>query len=196
MKTQIKELRKNLILEVAARHFREFGYEKTQIEKISKELNVGVGTIYSIFGSKEGLFMGHINNVISNAFTEIKELIQKIDDPMSKLEVFVNYKFDYYEKNKFLMRDYMENNQFFIKNVQRGVENPMKSIYKYVANIIEDFINLPEGNNSEDCYLLAHVLDGIISAYIERYCDGDVDLTSKTAEVISIFKNTIGVRCA
>lgn len=195
MKTQIKELRKSLILEVAAKHFREFGYEKTQIEKISKELNVGVGTIYSIFGSKEGLFMGHINNVISSAFTEIKELIQKIDDPINKLEVFVNYKFGYYEKNKFLMRDYMANNQFFVKNVQRGVENPMKSIYKYVASIIDDFTNLPEENKSEDCYLLAHILDGIINGYIERYCDEDVDLTSKTAEVISIFKNIIGVQC-
>ena len=49
---QVDELKKRLIIDTANKYFKISGYEKTQIDKISKELGIGVGTIYGYFKNK------------------------------------------------------------------------------------------------------------------------------------------------
>lgn len=197
MHKEVKEFKKNLILKVASKHFKEKGYSETQIEKISKELNIGIGTIYSFFGSKEGLFTHYIHDIINNSFTEIKELVKEISSPIEKLKIIVEYKFSYYEKNKTIIKDYINSNLFFLKNAQRGKENPMKIIYKYVSEIIKDLLSEEKYKNSKiissDYYHLAYAFDAIINSYIERYCEQDTDLRSKTPEAMQMFMNAIGV---
>ena len=69
---KVEEFKKKLILDTAHAYFSKYGYEKTQIDKIAKELSVGVGTIYGYFKSKEGLFMAWFEHIVDNAFNEIK----------------------------------------------------------------------------------------------------------------------------
>lgn len=196
MQKEIQEFKRKLILDVAAKHFKQKGYTDTQIDKISKELNIGIGTIYSFFGSKEGLFIQHIYNVIDNSFTEIKELVKGIKVPFEKLKIIAEYKFSYYEANKTIIKDYINSNHCFVKNAQRGKENPMKMIYKYVSEIIKDLLSEDKYKNKQvinnDYYHLAYVFDGIINSYIERYCEEDTDLRSKTPEAMQMFMNAIG----
>ena len=197
MKTEIKNLRKSLILETASRHFREFGYEKTQIEKIAKELSVGVGTIYSIFGSKEGIFASHIYSVIEKSFEEIKELVKNVKSPLEKIKIFVEYKFNYYDENKSIMRDHMKNNPFFIRDTRRGDKNPMKEIYLYLSVDIKEFLSQPDINKkhliSDDYYHHALLLDSIVNSIIERFCDEDTKLIKKTPLALNMFTNTLGI---
>ncbi|MDD3237507.1 MAG: TetR/AcrR family transcriptional regulator [Candidatus Gastranaerophilales bacterium] len=192
MKNEVMEFKRKLILEVAAKHFKTLGYEKTQIDKIAKELNVGVGTIYSIFGSKEGIFASYIYSVVDNAFLEIKSLLQNVEQPFEKLKIFVSYKFSYYEKNKAIIRDYLKNNPFFMQNTQKGALNPMKGVYTLVAQIIEDYVHNKKNVITNDYYLLALTLDGMISSFIERFSGEDVDLNSLTPKVLNLFDNAIG----
>ena len=69
---QVDELKKRLIIDTANKYFKISGYEKTQIDKISKELGIGVGTIYGYFKNKEGLFFFFFSSVIQNDYEEMK----------------------------------------------------------------------------------------------------------------------------
>lgn len=190
MQNKINELRKKLIVETAGKYFNEFGYEKTQIDKIAKELTIGVGTIYSIFGSKEGLFLAWVYSIMENAHIEITQKFDTEKSAVEKLKIFIDYKLSYYQKRKAVVIDYMQNNQFFLKNTARGANNPMYKMYDLLSAIIEEIVT--QNRRKLDDYLIsAYVLDGIINAYIERYSRENVDLSTKTNEVLEVFLNSI-----
>lgn len=190
MQDKINELRKKLIVETAGGYFSEFGYEKTQIDKIAKELTIGVGTIYSIFGSKEGLFLAWVYSIMENAHREILEKFSKETNPIAKLKIFIDYKLGYYQRRKAVVVDYMQNNQFFLKNTARGVNNPMYKMYDLLSGVIED-ISIQNGKKIDDYLISAYTLDGIVNAYIERYSRENVDLNAKTKEVLEVFLNSM-----
>lgn len=191
MQSQINELRKELILKSASAYFKEFGYDKTQIDKIAKELSIGVGTIYSIFGSKEGLFIEWMFSILENAYKEVRRAIEAESDLIEKFKIFIHYKLDYYEVNKATLVDYMQNNQFFLKNTARRKENPMIKVYSMMAGVIEEFCN-SQGLVHDDYSVMAYTLDGLVNAYIERFSLDEVNLTTKTDEVLRIFLNSLG----
>ena len=58
--------RKKLILEAATKSFSLFGYKATTMDQVAKLANVGKGTIYTFFKTKEELFDEIINTLIAN----------------------------------------------------------------------------------------------------------------------------------
>ena len=48
--------RKKLIIEAAAKSFSLYGYKATTMDQVAKLANVGKGTIYTFFKTKEELF--------------------------------------------------------------------------------------------------------------------------------------------
>jgi AcrR family transcriptional regulator len=55
--TQDTGSKKDLIAEVAMRHFAEHGFRGARVEDIASEVGVAKGTVFLHFGSKEGLFL-------------------------------------------------------------------------------------------------------------------------------------------
>lgn len=49
--------KKDLIVQVAMRHFAEHGYRGARVEDIAAEVGIAKGTVFLHFGSKEGLFL-------------------------------------------------------------------------------------------------------------------------------------------
>jgi AcrR family transcriptional regulator len=49
--------KRDLILEVAMRHFADHGYRGARVEDIAAEVGVAKGTVFLHFGNKEGLFL-------------------------------------------------------------------------------------------------------------------------------------------
>jgi AcrR family transcriptional regulator len=49
--------KRDLILEVAMRHFADHGYRGARVEDIAAEVGVAKGTVFLHFGTKEGLFL-------------------------------------------------------------------------------------------------------------------------------------------
>lgn len=171
MNDKINELRKNLIIETAGKYFQECGYEKTQIEKIAKELSIGVGTIYSYYGSKEGLFVAWLSFMVDNAYDEL--LAKNVTSPIKKLKWFIEYKLNYYEKNKSTLRDYVYNNKLALTR-----NNPINKLYSYIADGIKDCCP------NKDCHVLAVILDNVVNSYIES---SKGDLSEKKDEILAMF---------
>ena len=194
MNPKLNEFRKKLIIETAHEYFKTYGYTNVQVEKIAKELEMGIGTIYSIFGSKEGLFLSWLFYIVNKAYQELKDQFEMQNNPIKQCEIFANFKLMYYEKNRSVFKDYIKNNPFFLKDATRGEDNPMKKIYLLLATSIERLIEKETNLMTKDAYHLAYLLDGIVDSYIEYYSDNEkVNLTSKTHETVRMFLNAIGM---
>lgn len=185
---KVDELKKKLILDTASSYFKDLGYEKTQIDKISKDLGIGVGTIYGYFKSKEGLFMAWLEHLVRNAYFEMKEHCANSSTPIEKLAMVVDYKIKYFEKNKTTIKGYMKNNQFFMRGISRRKEQPMALVYEYCAEIIKDLKSMSD----DEAYLLANIFDSVINSYIECSLEQD-NLSSKKDEIIERFVRMVGI---
>ena len=185
---KVDELKKKLILDTASEYFKTLGYEKTQIDKIAKDLSIGVGTIYGYFASKEGLFMAWLKYVIDNASAEMQEYCADVVNPIQKLKMVVEYKIKYFEKNRTTIKGYMQNNQLFLRGISRRKEHPMAKVYNYCAEIIKNLKNMAYN----EAYLLATIFDGIINSYIECSLEDDI-LIEKQDEIVERFLRLVGV---
>ncbi|MDF9843590.1 MULTISPECIES: TetR/AcrR family transcriptional regulator [unclassified Paenibacillus] len=66
--------RKALILQAATKSFVQFGYKATTMEQVSKIANVGKGTIYTFFKTKEELF----EEILDKATQELTSVMNRI----------------------------------------------------------------------------------------------------------------------
>lgn len=79
-KLQIKQA----ILNAAAQEFKTRGFLHTSVSAIMHESNLGVGTFYNYFSSKEEVLM----NLVKNLFTQVEEKIEsKKKESSSSLEL-------------------------------------------------------------------------------------------------------------
>ncbi|MBB5325377.1 AcrR family transcriptional regulator [Anoxybacillus tepidamans] len=69
--------RKKQIIEAATKSFSLFGYKATTMEQVAKLANVGKGTIYTFFSSKEDL----LDEIISSLIVEIKATAEQAMNP-------------------------------------------------------------------------------------------------------------------
>ncbi|WFL77737.1 TetR/AcrR family transcriptional regulator [Altererythrobacter arenosus] len=65
LREKSKKRRRETILTSSRSLFRERGYTKTTIDDIAAEAEVSIGTIYSYFGSKGGIFLALVQSMIS-----------------------------------------------------------------------------------------------------------------------------------
>jgi TetR/AcrR family transcriptional regulator of autoinduction and epiphytic fitness len=74
--------KKSIILRTAAQAFALFGYKGTTMEQIAKMANIGKGTLYTIFSSKEALF----DEVIDQMIMKVIRVAQKAISPERSFE--------------------------------------------------------------------------------------------------------------
>ncbi|GAB6989188.1 TetR/AcrR family transcriptional regulator [Paenibacillus pini] len=65
--------RKKQVLEAATQSFSLFGYKATTMDQVAKIANVGKGTIYTFFDTKEQLF----DEILLDVISEMKKIIER-----------------------------------------------------------------------------------------------------------------------
>ena len=73
------------LLEIARKHFSEYGYTSVSIEKIAKEGNVTRGAVYHHFKNKKGLFLAVLNAVQQDVAIHIEQEAMKSNDMWEQL---------------------------------------------------------------------------------------------------------------
>lgn len=81
--------RQDEILETAARLFAKHGYSETDTQFLADELNVGKGTLYRYFPSKEKLFLAAADRVMVKLCQGIDADIAGIADPFEQITVAI-----------------------------------------------------------------------------------------------------------
>jgi len=77
------------ILNVAQEVFTRFGYGKTTMDDIAREMGKGKSTIYYYFSSKEDIFKAVIDKELEVMKTRILEAVSQQDDVRDKLKAYV-----------------------------------------------------------------------------------------------------------
>ena len=136
--------RKKLIIEAAAKSFSLYGYKATTMDQVAKLANVGKGTIYTFFKTKEELF----DEIITSLIVDIRlEVEAAMDDSASILE----------NVNRVLVRvhEFRETHQLTIKLIQEerdmgtqivveAMQRVEESIVQYMKVIIQKAIDKGE----------------------------------------------------
>lgn len=74
------------ILEAAQTVFLDRGYNQASVEEIANRADVAVGSIYTYFGSKEGLFRSLVEDALSEDEAAMNRAHGSSRDPLARLE--------------------------------------------------------------------------------------------------------------
>jgi AcrR family transcriptional regulator len=92
-----EEFRKKIIMS-AGQIFSRFGFRKTTMEEIARELKMGKSSLYYYFKSKEEIFeavVRHEANILRN---ELTTAIKSVESPIEKMEKYVFVRMKAFEK--------------------------------------------------------------------------------------------------
>jgi len=108
---------RNLIIESATKHFSKYGFHKTTMDEIAKNIHKAKGVLYYYFKSKEELFNEVLKQELSNVKTELNKITLSRIDSLTMIKKYfltrlrllstaVNYhetlKADLFEKYNFV----------------------------------------------------------------------------------------------
>lgn len=192
MRQQIADLKKDIILEVATKHFEANGYEASQISKIAKDAEVSIGTIYGFFESKEGLFRANILRDMKNAHAQMRTMIEQSSaEPREHLKAILTYYFTMIESKKIPFQEILLSSPLQMGEYCHAIcddeENPMLESYKLIAKEFEK-LDVQTPLVSKDYLQLAISFRNAGAGYIERWALlNDIKLTDKIDECLTIF---------
>jgi AcrR family transcriptional regulator len=84
-----KDEKKSQILEASIKVFADKGWNKTKISDIAEAANIGKGTIYEYFQSKDELFAASFRYFMALAESIVAERISPLDDPLERLWAYI-----------------------------------------------------------------------------------------------------------
>ncbi len=190
MQEQVKNLKKNMILEAARKHFTEYGYDKTRLADIAKDLNIGVGTIYNHFESKERLFSAFLSKSLREIIINFINKAKAEPDPEQRLKKHIIYRFEFMQKNEYFTREYMLLNPMFFNDIRESEDFPMEELIAFLTESIKVLAGTKK-LVSDDYVQLAYNFIGLTDGYVKRWIDQGIYLPSKAEEAYDFFMNAI-----
>jgi AcrR family transcriptional regulator len=145
-----KEKTRKRIQDVSLQLFQTSGYEKTTMEKIASEAEIGVGTLYNYFPSKVDLLFSIIEGNIELYMSELEEIINNEMTLQESLHEFFNIylkSFTAYGKNVWrdLFREILFREHNGYAKIKEIDQNFIDQLYKLLCKrIVEIGINTEE----------------------------------------------------
>ncbi len=116
------------------------GYEATSLTDLTRHLEIGKGSFYDTFGSKQQLFDRCLSRYSSDGIVQMETIIESFDDPIEGLRHLVN-------NHTKLMLEKMEGNGCFMANssVELSKEEKLRPHFQMhnasVKKLLADYIN-------------------------------------------------------
>lgn len=156
-KTEVKEK----IVQAAITTFSKYGYDKTRMDDIAESANLGKGTLYLYFKSKEELFY----DISENSIKELKEQLSKL---FSKKEDLVHDAEKFYDQYRNLIHD---SEKVSFEMIAESSRNPKlrKALYEQrmkVYDIVIDYLRrqIEKGFFRKDMDVNA-IASGLVALY-------------------------------
>ena len=156
-KTEVKEK----IVQAAIATFSKYGYDKTRMDDIAKSANLGKGTLYLYFKSKEELFYA----ISENSIKELKEQLSRL---FSKKEDLVHDAEKFYDQYRNLIHD---SEKVSFEMIAESSRNPKlrKALYEQrmkVYDIVIDYLRrqIEKGFFRKDMDVNA-IASGLVALY-------------------------------
>ena len=158
------EDKRERILDAAFDKFKQYGFLKTTVDEIARQAQVGKGTIYFYFKSKEEILLALVDREMTNGFTEIG--LAMVEEPTipGKLKRLLQGSFDYFHKNEVVSK-VMAMDQGFVLSVITQKNKEFQDIsVSWIKTILEQGRN--EGVFREvDLDKVAYTIDSLIRSF-------------------------------
>ncbi len=198
----IPDEKQHFIIEKAIKEFAQKGYITANINRIAKEANISIGSMYSYFPSKEALFL----SIIDEGVGVLQEALKGVTDTkggfFDKYHQMLKAAITYAKEYEYLHQIYLEISTEGLSHLATELTQSMESVTTEVYEII-----LAEAEASDeirkglDKQVVAFCLDNIAMMlqfsfaskyYYERmklFISGERDEDELIDSIISILKN-------
>ncbi|MDN3014618.1 TetR/AcrR family transcriptional regulator [Paenibacillus sp. BSR1-1] len=180
--------RRQNIIDAATHSFSIFGYKATTMDQVAKLANVGKGTIYNFFESKEEL----LDEIIKSLIIEIKEEAEKAFNPelsfINNLHNSLYRILEFRLKHQLTIKLIQEEKEMGTKAVLESMEKLEQEVVQYITQKIRMAIN--DGKVNEcDPELTAFI---ILKLYISLIFDWEKHHNPlQKEEILRVFEMNI-----
>ena len=138
-------MRRSQILDAARKQLFAHGIEKVSISKISKEAELGVGTIYFHYKNKEEIFIALQQEALSILFSIVSRIADKPLDPKDKLRQIAtaHYEFSQTEPGYYNILNYFLSSPkvFFGPDLKQQVDMAGGKILAVIRKIVTEAVS-------------------------------------------------------
>lgn len=175
-----EDTRKN-IMENAVKLFAEKGFKDTSISKIAKGADVGKGTIYWHFDSKEDLFFSIIKEKGKTYFDKVVQLDRSDLSPEEVIYKYIKGRIEFIDKNYKLAEMLINNNDVINREFKELMEKKHRQSVAVLEKAIQRGIDngkFREGLSNEIALMIINATN---SAHNNFSCSlqGDTEVRTK-----------------
>ena len=136
----VREERKDQILEAATKVFTQRGFADARMDDIVAESGLSKGALYWYFDSKDAIIVGILDRVFNWEAAHLQEILKSEDSAQKKLEAFVEASLQDIVRMKPLMPIFFDFWTLSIRN--KTINKAIKRYYQHFINIVEPMIKL------------------------------------------------------
>lgn len=171
------QAKRDLIVEVAMRHFAEHGYRGARVEDIAGEVGVAKGTVFLHFGNKEGLFLAAYER-------SVRELPSWLEAPADVVEQGFWAVLDYWieDTEEFLEEAWVPNRVAMIGRydtglgLRRPIDRFMRAEDPYgTLEFVEFGVRRGEIREDVDVEMIASMLDWLAERFQDALGSEELD---------------------
>ena len=136
----VREERKDQILEAATKVFTQRGFADARMDDIVAESGLSKGALYWYFDSKDAIIVGILDRVFNWEAAHLQEILKSEDSAQKKLEAFVEASLQDIVRMKPLMPIFFDFWTLSIRN--KTINKAIKRYYQRFIDIVEPMIKL------------------------------------------------------
>jgi len=196
-----KAAKKQDIIEAAMKVFAQKGFANTKMADVAEAANIGKGTIYEYFKSKEEIFELVFNHFMESMETSIARAIFKITDPVEKIKVIFLSWADMIAKHTTDIVEIMLD--FWAEAVRRKDEKELEIVRldliyddfrKIIKSILDEGIRLGKFKPVDTFYAASLILGAMDGLMIQWIMNKNVfDVKKATEHSMNVFLTGICV---
>ncbi|MFC5711681.1 TetR/AcrR family transcriptional regulator [Thalassorhabdus alkalitolerans] len=162
--------KREMIVKAAASSFSMFGYKKTTIDQVAKLANIGKGTVYTSFESKESLFEAVLEQILQ----EIQHVFDNSIDPEKEVEENISVALyeilTFRKQHQLLLKLSQEVSTIGSANAKQALEKVEEFIIECIQRLLETAKN--NGKiNVDDPHITAFVIYKLYMAVTVEYSE-------------------------
>lgn len=169
------------ILRNAARIFAEKNYHSTTMRDISRATNVSLAGLYHYCKSKEELLFLIQDNCFGRVLERLEERLGEVDDPVSKLRIFIENHLSFFAANMAEMKVLSHEAESLAGDLHTHVSSKKERYTNLARTILRDIQEQQDGRTQIDLTVATYALFGMMN-WIYNWYDPQGKL--KVAELV------------
>ena len=179
------------IIESAKELFLEKGYHKTSMSAIAKNADLGKGTLYWHFDSKDDLFQSIVTKEAKTIIKDLNELMEEDASAEKILKSFIKLRLKKIDENKKTTQMFMDGENFINEKLKSTIVEIFETFIDILEKIIKKGIEekaFYTSNPEKAASAFMGMLNGICTNIIFKD-KGDIDIDKNTEFIYKLFLN-------